>query len=191
MRLHRYPARAPGNEPGQFGGYHRRTRPKVRTLTVEISEDTASYLSVLDEDGDVERVIQHLIHSAADGVRRPGSWERGWLASAFASDFEDRCVPVDHYQERALSRVELRASKALDTLVKAGRCDCTSPVPWQCPGCCRAFCDCMRWSDEDQVCVDCHLDGERTRDGYTSRRFLSRMRGDCLAVWPPVVEVRP
>lgn len=28
-------------------------------------------------------VVAHLVHSAADGVRRPGAWERGWILQAF------------------------------------------------------------------------------------------------------------
>lgn len=40
------------------------------------------------KSGDVAQVVAYLIHSAVDGVRRPGSWERNWLLVAFG-EFED------------------------------------------------------------------------------------------------------
>lgn len=33
--------------------------------------------------GDASEVILHLVQSACDGLRRPGSWERGWIQQAF------------------------------------------------------------------------------------------------------------
>jgi hypothetical protein len=66
-----------------------------RTITVEVSEGTYALLAVLGKsyavgrNGDVEAVVRHLLHSAADGVRRPGSWERSWIAQAFGDDWEE------------------------------------------------------------------------------------------------------
>lgn len=64
-----------------------------RMVVLELSEDTVKLLQCLatadamggpDADGpQLERVLKHLAHSAADGVRRPGSWERAWLQQAF------------------------------------------------------------------------------------------------------------
>ncbi len=38
------------------------------------------------------KVIEHLAASAADGVRRPGAWERSWVEQAFG-DFSDKVEP--------------------------------------------------------------------------------------------------
>lgn len=34
-------------------------------------------------NGTVEDVLAHLVDAAHQGVTRPGSWERGWVHSAF------------------------------------------------------------------------------------------------------------
>lgn len=57
------------------------------TLSVSVDPDTLALLAVL---GDPKQVLAHLVHSAADGVRRPGAWERGWLHQAFGNDFEQK-----------------------------------------------------------------------------------------------------
>ena len=69
-----------------------------RQITVEVSDEALELLEVLGASyaiggtasarRPVEAVIAHLVHSAADGVRRPGSWERGWAEQAFGSDWE-------------------------------------------------------------------------------------------------------
>jgi len=61
------------------------------TFSVESTEfdaDTAEQLRQLASstavpDGSIADVIRHLIWSAADGVRRSGSWERGWVETCF------------------------------------------------------------------------------------------------------------
>jgi hypothetical protein len=59
------------------------------SITVELSAETLDLLTTLGKsyalggNATASEVILHLIHSAADGVRRPGSWERGWLEQAF------------------------------------------------------------------------------------------------------------
>lgn len=40
----------------------------------------------------VRGVLAHLVHSAVDGVRRPGSWERGWLMQAFGDSWVENLV---------------------------------------------------------------------------------------------------
>ncbi|HEU0081861.1 MAG TPA: hypothetical protein VFQ87_03240 [Bradyrhizobium sp.] len=63
-------------------------------ITVTIEHQQVAYLLALarssavpkkeetDREG-IARVLRHLVMSAADGVRRPGSWERGWVVQAF------------------------------------------------------------------------------------------------------------
>ena len=44
--------------------------------------------------------IDHLVASAIDGVRRPGSWERGWLRQAFGDlDTEPHEDGVDWHEQ--------------------------------------------------------------------------------------------
>jgi hypothetical protein len=52
----------------------------TRTITITISEDVARFLDLLP-DGAAGALAQ-LAASAADGMRRAGSWEREWLAHA-------------------------------------------------------------------------------------------------------------
>jgi len=63
------------------------------TLNLEISEPDAEVLRLLgrhsyiasDDPGDVlQLVIDHVL----DGVRRPGSWECGWVKQLFGDDWE-------------------------------------------------------------------------------------------------------
>lgn len=70
---------------------------KKTTLQVTLSADTVAYLRQLADSsaiqgGKIEDVASHLLHSAADGVSRPGSWERGWVMQAFGEFPEG---PVD------------------------------------------------------------------------------------------------
>jgi hypothetical protein len=70
-----------------------------KSFTIELYPDTVAYLELLGDnigarpDHVVEDVLKHLAQSAADGVRRPGAWERGWVAQAFGSSFEDKVEP--------------------------------------------------------------------------------------------------
>lgn len=62
-------------------------------ISIEVSDDAAAALAMLgttsavactgNKTTRVRRALEHLIASATDGVRRPGSWERGWLVQAF------------------------------------------------------------------------------------------------------------
>jgi hypothetical protein len=71
-------------------------RPPMRHLTVSISGEAFEALAMLgrswavtgegetiDDAAAVDRALVHLAASAADGVRRPGAWERGWIEQAF------------------------------------------------------------------------------------------------------------
>jgi hypothetical protein len=51
-------------------------------VTIELDDATIAYLKLLDPAGP-EAVLGHLAASAADGLRRPGAWERQWLSMAF------------------------------------------------------------------------------------------------------------
>lgn len=81
-------------------------------ITIELTHETVTYLQVLvGAFGacDLEGVIEHLAHSAAAGIRRPGAWERGWLMQAFGDDWERKCEPVPdvpYEQLRPMLRVE-------------------------------------------------------------------------------------
>jgi hypothetical protein len=55
---------------------------------VDVDAETYELLQRLTgpvwEEGwlNVQALLEHLVNSAADGVRRPGSWERGWIVQA-------------------------------------------------------------------------------------------------------------
>lgn len=51
-------------------------------ITIDLNDDIAAYLNLLEPSG-VEAALARLAHSAADGIRRPGAWEREWLSQAF------------------------------------------------------------------------------------------------------------
>jgi len=59
------------------------------TLVLEVPDQDLRWLDeIVAAQGayppakDVPGLVLHLIRSAADGARRPGSWERPWLRSA-------------------------------------------------------------------------------------------------------------
>lgn len=60
---------------------------KMKRITLSVSQKEFDLLSAL---GTVENVIQKLVDHAAQGVRRPGAWERGWLMQAFGDEFEEK-----------------------------------------------------------------------------------------------------
>lgn len=61
----------------------------MKLIQVEVGTETARLLEELTASaamggaGTLEGVVRHLLSSAADGVRRPGSWERVWVEQAF------------------------------------------------------------------------------------------------------------
>lgn len=71
-------------------------------ISIEVDPETFELLRVLGKSyavgghGTVAQVVAHLVHSAADGVRRPGSWERGWVEQAFGGgDWEEVGLTID------------------------------------------------------------------------------------------------
>jgi hypothetical protein len=57
----------------------------VPKFTVELSEEEVRYLEQLCVGQwavapDVAGIIEHFARHAADGVRRPGAWERDWVS---------------------------------------------------------------------------------------------------------------
>ena len=60
----------------QGGGERAEKLEPPQVVAVKLDAHTLSYLRVL---GDPAEVLAHLAHAAAEGVRRPGAWERGWL----------------------------------------------------------------------------------------------------------------
>lgn len=75
------------------------TEKKKKRFTIELDDETVGYLQVLCGNpsmpmSQVEDVLLHLAHSAADGVRRPGAWECGWLCQAFGDEWESKCEQV-------------------------------------------------------------------------------------------------
>jgi hypothetical protein len=88
------------------------THENQTRITIELTLETVTYLQVLVGAfgaADLEGVIEHLAHSAAAGIRRPGAWERGWLTQAFGDEWENKCerVPGTEYaQLRPMLRVE-------------------------------------------------------------------------------------
>jgi hypothetical protein len=56
----------------------------TRPVTLDLDDDTLRYLAVL---GRPAEVLALLASAAADGVRRPGAWERGWITQVCGSDW--------------------------------------------------------------------------------------------------------
>jgi len=67
---------------------------EMRSILVTVSAEDGALLDVLGKSiamggkGDARAVLQHLAASAADGVRRPGAWERQWVYTAFGDGWE-------------------------------------------------------------------------------------------------------
>ena len=64
-----------------------------RTITLELQNPTAEALEVLMASGDAGEALAWLAVHVAQGVTRPGSWERHWLLQAFGDEFLDRLEP--------------------------------------------------------------------------------------------------
>ena len=73
-------------------------------VTIELSESTLQLLAVLGDDGQPEGALLELAARAADGVCRPGSWERQWLFQAFGDQWEQRLEPDPRAQWRQRPR---------------------------------------------------------------------------------------
>jgi hypothetical protein len=72
-------------------------------ITVEVSAEVYRLLEVLTKgeygaaESGVEGVVLQLIDHAQQGVYRPGSWERPWLAQAFGEGWTAHLEPGDPY----------------------------------------------------------------------------------------------
>jgi hypothetical protein len=68
-------------------------------ITVELPEEWVELLRVL---GDPAEVLAELADHAQQGVFRPGSWERGWVAQAFGDEWTDKLEvdPDAHWRQR-------------------------------------------------------------------------------------------
>lgn len=67
--------------------------PRRRPVTLELDEETIAYLQVLTDEvahPALKDVLEHLAHSAADGVMRPGAWERAWVQQCFGDEWESK-----------------------------------------------------------------------------------------------------
>lgn len=79
----------------------------VREVTIKLPEHVIELLEVLSHShgvsqGGAEAVLLHLAYSAADGVRRPGAWERGWVEQCFGGLWHSRVErdPDDRFHVR-------------------------------------------------------------------------------------------
>lgn len=97
------------------GNSPKKPRTKITLEQLDIDGDAADALAMLgttsavacvgDRRARILAAIRHLIASAADGVLRPGSWERGWLIQAFGDiDTEPHRDGVS-YHEQPVDRI--------------------------------------------------------------------------------------
>jgi hypothetical protein len=52
----------------------------TKQVTIELTEATYALLAVLSPTGNVADVLGTLADHAADGLSRPGAWERDWVS---------------------------------------------------------------------------------------------------------------
>ena len=70
--------------------------PKKVQITLELDEVTAGLLAILDlRNRSAHSALLTLIDHAAQGVYRPGAWERQWIEQAFGCDWQSRLEPGD------------------------------------------------------------------------------------------------
>jgi hypothetical protein len=74
-------------------------------VTIELREETVRLLKVVG-GGNAETALRELAARVADGVQRPGSWERDWLHQAFGDEWTRQLEqdPDCHWHERPRSR---------------------------------------------------------------------------------------
>lgn len=86
------------------------SRQPKHVITIAVTDTVYQLLRVLgptnvDDDVAVQSVVELLIDHAQQGVYRPGSWERGWLAHVFFEDWTDRLEPGDPHGREGLGHV--------------------------------------------------------------------------------------
>ena len=80
-------------------------------ITIQLSDETIALLAAAEfrqEGTELERArdaLQFLAASVADGMRRPGSWEREVVIRIFGTDFLEKLEP----EPGARHRMRLRA----------------------------------------------------------------------------------
>jgi hypothetical protein len=62
-------------------------------VTLDLPKSVLRLLAVLDDHGRAEGTLLQLAARAADGVCRPGAWERQRLYQAFGAHWETRLEP--------------------------------------------------------------------------------------------------
>ena len=86
-------------------------------MKLELDKETIAKLALLGRQVSPEgaseeqracNAVRHLIQSAMDGMRRPGAWERHWLAQAF---FEDWIEHMEQCPETPYSQLRLRRGR--------------------------------------------------------------------------------
>lgn len=84
---------APTRTPAELARSLRELAP-VR-LALDLTEEDVAFLRLLatsdrcGDKGTIEDVVEALVFSAIDGVRRPGAWEREWVTQVFGDDWTD------------------------------------------------------------------------------------------------------
>jgi hypothetical protein len=75
-------------------------------VNIELPEELVQMLAVLDDRGRPEAALLELAVRAANGVCRPGAWERQWLYQAFGDAWEERLQPDPqaHWRQRPRKR---------------------------------------------------------------------------------------
>jgi hypothetical protein len=105
--------------------------PKVINLSIRLKPRTARLLEVLASSDAVgtrrdvallhERVadvVYHLAMSAAEGVCRPGAWERAWVEQAFGGGWQQRLEadPQATWRQRPIAPAETADDQEVPTV---------------------------------------------------------------------------
>jgi hypothetical protein len=132
-----------------LNGCPRFVGPDDVTISITVDARTASYLRALTRSvpvphGTLEDVVSYLVHSAADGLRRPGAWERGWLEQAFGEwpdGPQTEGVPYSHLEPWTADHIDLVDAdyNTDDACGACGASPCTNvrltDGTWDCLGC--------------------------------------------------------
>lgn len=79
-------------------------------VTIEISDDVAAVIAVLDAGGDVAEVLREFCNRAHDGITRPRSWERQLFTAMFDPAWLDRVEQDPDVEWRVRPRQMERSS---------------------------------------------------------------------------------
>lgn len=152
---------------------------KRTTHTVSLHKHTEKYLAVLARHNgcSIAEILAQLGNFAADGMRRPGAWERGWLAQAFADDWVDSLEQVPGVRYAQLQPIEMPNQSCLEVA-----CRCTTPaiaekciaLAFTCQSCQRfvPFCAsgiAYRAASSEDLCDECFEADEHISDAGDAR----------------------